>query len=42
MLGFLNVQKAIVLVKLLTESFLTVEQEQPIGGTFYTKEEETS
>lgn len=29
--GFLNVQKAIVLLKLLTESFLTVGQKQPCG-----------
>lgn len=41
MLGFLNVQKAIVLVKLLTDSFVTVEQKQPTGGAFYTKDEET-
>lgn len=43
-LGFLNVQKAIVLVKLLTVSWVFLNcwtKIQPAGGIFYTKDEET-
>lgn len=38
-IGFLHVLKAIVLEMLTV--FTSVEQQQPTGGTFYTKDEET-